>query len=56
VYFARERRVDEEWEGKAMSTVYGICLGRKAAAYLGILIVLIAIMFIEVSREIFTDG
>jgi len=30
-----------------MSTVYGICLGRKAAAYLEILIVLIAIMFLK---------
>jgi hypothetical protein len=56
VYFARERRADEEWKGKAMSSVYGICLRRKAAAYLGILIVLIAIMFIDVSGEIFTDS
>jgi hypothetical protein len=43
VYFARERRADE-WKGKAVNTVYGICLRRKAAPYLGILIVLIAIM------------
>jgi hypothetical protein len=28
----------------------------KAAAYLGILIVLIAVVFIEVSRGIFTDS
>jgi hypothetical protein len=58
VYFARERRADEEWKGKAMSTVYGICLRRKAAAYLGINIpkYAAAIMFIEVSCEIFTDS
>jgi len=37
-----------------MITAYG--MRRKAAAYLGILIVLIAIMFIEVSRGIFTDS
>jgi len=39
-----------------MSTVYGLCLRRRAAVYLGILIMLMAIMFIEVSREIFTDS
>jgi hypothetical protein len=54
--FACERRADEEWKGKAMSTVYGICLRRKLAAYIGILIVVIAVMFIEVSRGIFTNS
>jgi hypothetical protein len=47
---------DEELKGKAKSTVCGICLRRKALAYLGILIVLIAIMFIEASCGIFTYG